>query len=191
MRGRASMQRERKRGRTAPGGRRTARGPGVLLAGLALAVFPPGGVQAQTPAPTQGVDPFADPRVRAIESQLRCSCGCNLDAWTCQRQMACEVSPSMAARVRERLAQGADAAAILAEFVAERGEEVLMAPPKEGFNWAGYLAPFVALGVGGVAVVVLLRRWSRGAAAAVATVELDAGDLARIEAELARLAEDL
>ncbi|MBI4540432.1 MAG: cytochrome c-type biogenesis protein CcmH [Gemmatimonadetes bacterium] len=138
------------------------------------------------------VDPFADPRVRQIESQLRCSCGCNLDTWTCQRQMSCEVSPSMAAQVRRRLAEGADAPAILAEFVAERGAAVLMAPPKQGFNWVGYLLPFVALGVGAAAVIGLIRRWSRAAPAADSgATELGEAELAQIEAELERLDEDL
>ncbi|MBI4521996.1 MAG: cytochrome c-type biogenesis protein CcmH [Gemmatimonadetes bacterium] len=145
-------------------------------------------VPAQTPA---AIDPFADPRVKEIESHLRCSCGCNLDIWTCQRQMYCEISPAMSARVRQRLAEGTLPEVVLAEFVAERGETVLMAPPKEGFNWAGYLLPFVAIAAAVIVVAGLIRRRSRMAPASEGSaVDVSAEQLARLEAELARLDED-
>lgn len=136
---------------------------------------------------------FDDPRVKAIETKLRCTCGCNLDIWTCQRQMQCGVSPPMSAEVRERLAGGADAEAILDAFVAREGQDILMAPPKEGFNLLGYLLPFVALALGAGIVVVVVRRWSREAAAeAEATSAAGVSDdgLRRVEAELARLEDE-
>ena len=43
---------------------------------------------------------------------------------------------------------GYSAQEILDAFVDTYGERALMAPKKEGFNWAGYLVPFVALGGG-------------------------------------------
>jgi cytochrome c-type biogenesis protein CcmH len=53
---------------------------------------------------------------------------------------------------------------ILAAFEQSYGEQVLMAPKKAGFNWAGYLAPFAAIGGGGVVLAAMMRRWSRRAA---------------------------
>jgi cytochrome c-type biogenesis protein CcmH len=63
---------------------------------------------------------------------------------------------------------GYSADEILAAFEQVYGEEVLMAPKKAGFNWAGYIAPFAVIGGGGVALAALMRRWSRRAAAVAA-----------------------
>lgn len=162
----------------------------IVLVALAWSVTAPANAQTPVQAPA-AIDPFTDPRVKEIESHLRCSCGCNLDIWTCQRQMYCEISPAMSARVRQRLAESASPEAILAEFVAERGETVLMAPPKEGFNWVGYLLPFVAIGAAGIVVAGLIRRRSRMAPEPEGSAgDVSAEQLARLEAELAGLDED-
>jgi hypothetical protein len=47
---------------------------------------------------------------------------------------------------------------------------VLMAPVKEGFNIAGYVVPFITLGIGGTMLVALLRRWKRETEIAVPAV---------------------
>ena len=39
-----------------------------------------------------------------------------------------------------------------------------MAPHKQGFNWVGWIAPFAAVGGGGLVVGALIRRWGRRAA---------------------------
>jgi cytochrome c-type biogenesis protein CcmH len=54
---------------------------------------------------------------------------------------------------------GYTAVEILDAFRRTYGERVLMSPVREGFNWAGYVAPFVALGAATVAVGALIRRW--------------------------------
>jgi len=56
---------------------------------------------------------------------------------------------------------GYSADEIVAAFTTVYGERVLMAPVKEGFNIAGYLVPFVTVGIGGTMLVSLLRRWKR------------------------------
>ena len=56
---------------------------------------------------------------------------------------------------------GYSAQEILDAFVDTYGERALMAPKKEGFNWAGYLVPFGALAAGAAAVVVVLRGMQR------------------------------
>lgn len=168
-------------------GLRLRAGPAGTLA-LAAALLPGMAAPAPAQAPDAGV-PFEDPRVQAVESRLRCSCGCNLDIWSCQRQMACDVSASMAAEVRRRLARGEEPEAILAAFVAERGQSVLMAPQKRGFNWVGYLLPFAALGAGAAAVFLVVRRWTAAAEEGAAARRLTEEELGRVEAELARLEE--
>lgn len=111
-----------------------------------------------------------DSLVQAIEHQLRCTCGCNLDVYTCRTtDFTCATSPAMheavVARLDSALAAGFReaqlSASVLGRFEAQYGQSVLMAPPRRGFNWAAYLIPFVGLGVGLGLVVGLMRRWIR------------------------------
>jgi cytochrome c-type biogenesis protein CcmH/NrfF len=76
---------------------------------------------------------------------------------------------------------------ILDAFTTVYGEQVLMAPKKTGFNWAGYFMPFVALATGAAGLTLLLKRWTARAAsvAAVTTLPVAAG---ATDDELARLA---
>ena len=46
------------------------------------------------------------------------------------------------------------------------GEVALTEPKKEGFNWAGYFVPSIAIATGAVVITMLLRKW--GAEARVA-----------------------
>jgi cytochrome c-type biogenesis protein CcmH len=96
----------------------------------------------------------------ALEHQIHCQCGCNLDIYTCRTtDFACSVSPAMHADVMGLVSGGYSASEILAAFKAVYGEKVLMAPVKSGFNLVGYTMPFVALGAGAVIVGALLKRW--------------------------------
>jgi hypothetical protein len=66
-----------------------------------------------------------------------------------------------------------------------------MSPKREGFNWAGYLMPFAALGAGAVALVTALRGMQRRAQPApvlVATAPRAGTDdeLARLDAAIRR-----
>jgi cytochrome c-type biogenesis protein CcmH len=125
----------------------------------------------------------------AAEHRIRCQCGCTLDVYTCRTtDFSCQVSPSMHRDVVALAAGGYTAQEILDAFVAVYGERVLMAPPAEGFNLFGWVAPFVALGGGAIAVVALLRSWRRtppsaGASPAPARPPSDATpeELARLE----------
>jgi cytochrome c-type biogenesis protein CcmH len=60
---------------------------------------------------------------------------------------------------------GYSAQEILDAFVGTYGERALMAPKREGFNWAGYLMPFAVLGAGAIGLVSALRRMQRRTAA--------------------------
>ncbi len=53
---------------------------------------------------------------------------------------------------------------IIDQFVREHGVAILMAPPKRGFNWAGYLVPSVVIVAEGVVLTLVLLRWARTAA---------------------------
>ena len=76
---------------------------------------------------------------------------------------------------------------ILDAFVQTYGERALMAPKREGFNWAGYLMPFVALGAGAVALVAVLRGMQRRMADAPATLHAPSSAAGGTPDELAKL----
>jgi cytochrome c-type biogenesis protein CcmH len=100
-----------------------------------------------------------DEGVKAIEHRLRCTCGCNLDVYTCRTtDFTCGTSPRLHREVLALQDEGKNADEIIDAFVAKYGEQVLMAPKPVGFNIAGYVVPGVALLLGGATLTFLLRR---------------------------------
>jgi cytochrome c-type biogenesis protein CcmH len=97
-----------------------------------------------------------------LEHRIHCQCGCTLDVYTCRTtDFSCQVSPAMHRDVMALVDGGYGAQEILDAFVSTYGERALMAPKREGFNWAGYLVPFGALAAGSVALVTVLRGMQR------------------------------
>jgi len=156
------------------------RASGLVMAGAVLAPR----LQAQAAAPTQGaanvVMPQSDykpvslpkkagakPLVTNLERDelergLKCACPCKLDVFICRTtDFQCGISPAMHSDVVRLIEGGYSADEIVAAFTTVYGERVLMAPVKEGFNLAGYMVPFVTIGIGGTMLVALLRRWRR------------------------------
>jgi cytochrome c-type biogenesis protein CcmH len=130
-----------------------------------------------------------------LEHDLRCQCGCTLDVYTCRTtDFSCQVSPAMHHDVMALVEGGHSAREIIDAFVDTYGERVLMAPKKEGFNWAGYIVPFAALGAGAAAVAVVLRGMQRRSAEVAATRSFPAAggatgtadELARLQAAIRR-----
>ena len=190
----------------------------VRLAAGGVAVFAAGELSAQEAAPPQGATsnlfdmnqdaarrvvrpakPGATPSMTndqrdTLEHQIRCQCGCTLDVYTCRTtDFSCQVSPAMHRDVMALVEGGYSAPEIIDAFVDTYGERVLMAPKKEGFNWAGYIVPFAALGGGAVAVAAVLkgmqRRSAQVAAARVVPVTqgaASADELAQLEAAIRR-----
>ena len=117
--------------------------------------------------PKPGAAPsMTDEKRDDLEHELKCQCGCVLDVFTCRTtDFACAVSPAMHRDVMSLVSGGYTAPEILSEFQKVYGEQVLMSPLKEGFNWVGYLMPFAALITGGVVVGGLIRKWGARAAA--------------------------
>ena len=106
--------------------------------------------------------PVSEDTVLEIGSQLRCV--------VCQSLSVAD-SPSETARqmreiIRERLAAGESPEQVKAYFVERYGVWILLSPPKQGFNLLVWVVPFAALGLGLALVLILVRRWSRQAAAA-------------------------
>jgi cytochrome c-type biogenesis protein CcmH len=117
-----------------------------------------------------------DETVTGIERKLKCTCGCNLDVFTCRTtDFTCATSPAMHKEVVAYLEAGSTPEQVVAAFVAEYGEEVLMAPTTEGFNLAGYLVPGLALTIAGGALAAVLLRRHRLSGAAEGEAEAGAG----------------
>ena len=66
-------------------------------------------------------------------------------------------------RVIEMSKAGLSGPGIIAQFVSENGLEILMAPPKRGFNLAGYFVPGALILAVGAVLLVVMRRWVRRA----------------------------
>jgi cytochrome c-type biogenesis protein CcmH/NrfF len=169
----------------APAARPDSASPGRLWA-------PEMAGRSQVPATARDNDSL----VKAIEGQLRCTCGCNLDVYTCRTtDFTCTTSPAMHRVVLARLDSGMTADQVVAAFERQYGEIVLMQPPKRGFNLTAYYMPFVGLLAGLVVVGLVIRGWFRarpktpleGAAeAAVPEAAATDDDLKRLQQELER-----
>lgn len=134
-----------------------------------------------------------DPLVVGVEHRLRCTCGCNLDIYTCRTtDFTCGVSPRLHREVLALQDRGKSAQQIVDAFVVKYGEQMLMAPKPVGFNLAGYLVPGVVLLSAGAILTLILRRRilarpdpaTPGAPAAPAA---SPDELARLERELTEL----
>src|SRR5438045_9646368 len=98
-----------------------------------------------------------DAAIQVIEKQIHCTCGCNLDVYTCRTtDFTCTVSPAMHQRVVDLAAQGMTGPQIIDQFVREHGVAILMAPPKRGFNLAGSFVPSLAIIPAGVVLTLVL-----------------------------------
>ncbi len=127
--------------------------------------------------------------IDSLEHRLACACPCNLSVFTCRTtDFTCQISPAMHRDILALADGGYDEQEIIDAHVQVYGLQVLMAPPRQGFNWAAYLTPFAVLGGGAALVFSLLRRWRREAeeVAPVSAPVVDATDeeLARLEAAI-------
>lgn len=111
-----------------------------------------------------------DPIIKETELQLKCTCGCNLDIFTCRTtDFTCGSSPEHHLEIVELFKQGKTPEEVIAAFVAKYGEQSLMAPKAEGFNLAGYLVPGLATLAAASALGIYLLRRQRETPAVVAT----------------------
>ena len=135
-----------------------------------------------------------DAAIQRIEKRIRCSCGCGLDVYTCRTtDFSCTYSPAMHKEVLRLAGAGKSAQQITDEFVAQYGEQALMAPPRRGFNLAGYFVPSIVVVIAGIFLTLRLRRWTRAAGATAPTPDhvpppnASAAELERLRQELDRL----
>jgi cytochrome c-type biogenesis protein CcmH len=129
-----------------------------------------------------------DPVVKATERQLKCTCGCNLDIFTCRTtDFTCTYSPALHQEIVALFKEGKTSEEVIAAFVEKKGEEFLMAPKPEGFNLAGYLVPGLVTGAAALALGLVLWRRHRTAEVVAAAPSAEPGSAVGSPEEMERL----
>jgi cytochrome c-type biogenesis protein CcmH/NrfF len=121
----------------------------LLLLALVLA---PGLAMAQAP------NVFTEPEL-AARRDIMCTCGCRRSLEKCG-MTNCHGEASQMAAIRRYIAEGKSHDEILAAFVRDAGEHMLMAPIDRGFNRLAWLLPYALAAAGLITIIVNARRWS-------------------------------
>lgn len=99
-----------------------------------------------------------------LETDLTCQCGCGLTVHSCNH-LNCGSAIPLKKEIGEQIATGATRSEILSYFEQKYGEKILSSPTTRGFNIAAWTVPFLAVGIGGFLVVLVLMRWRRATVA--------------------------
>jgi cytochrome c-type biogenesis protein CcmF len=128
----------------------------ALLMAVVLAASP---VAAQT---GEQVQPQQRSELqRRLEGEIMCTCGgCRRSLTNCG-MMNCHGQESQQARIATHIASGKDHDQIIAAFVDEFGQEILMSPIDRGFNRLAWAFPYMVGVTGAVAIGFVAVRWSR------------------------------
>jgi len=97
-------------------------------------------------------------RFTEIGHQLMCICSCGQILLECNH-VGCPSSDGMRNELMAALTRGDNDSLVQQAFVQKYGPTVLAAPTTAGFDRAAWIFPFVAFGVGVVAVVFVVRAW--------------------------------
>jgi cytochrome c-type biogenesis protein CcmH len=129
------------------------------------------------------------PEIKRVGMKLACLCGgCNNTVGDCP-MIGCHYTAPAREKIAAMQKAGTDDKTIVDSFITAEGLKALATPPTEGFSLVGWIMPFVAVGLGLIAVWVVLRRMMKPRAAGVP--EIDRAVLDRyhdqIEKESAKL----
>jgi cytochrome c-type biogenesis protein CcmH len=131
--------------------------PRVLRVVLALAFA--GACAALPRAAAAGAVPT--PR-QQVEERLMCYCGC---ADLTVRVCTCGTADAIRREIDARLENGETPDQVVAAYVSRHGAQIRSAPSKAGFELLAWITPFAAILLAGSALVIVVRRWGRRAAA--------------------------
>jgi cytochrome c-type biogenesis protein CcmH len=134
-----------------------------------------------SPASAQG--PNLDDEVNRIAKGLYCPVCPNTPLDVCSTQACVQ----WRALIKEKLQKGETEQQIRDYFVAQYGEQVLGAPPPQGFNWLAYILPAVGIVLGATVAWFTVRQWlvrRTGGAAPVETPAIPKEYADRIEKDL-------
>jgi cytochrome c-type biogenesis protein CcmH len=91
-----------------------------------------------------------------ITKGFTCTCGCNMLVSACEGSMQCTPAKEITDQVAQMIEAGQSKEEIIQHFVNTKGEEILAAPTKKGFNLTAWILPFLAiiLGAGGIYIFI-------------------------------------
>lgn len=102
------------------------------------------------------------PTLESIGNKVYCLCGCVTTLNHCPHLPSeCASRAQMEALIRQDIHSGKTEEAILKDFTAAYGVQVLASPPAQGFDIAVWILPGIGLIVGFILVVVIVKRWRR------------------------------
>ena len=123
------------------------------------------------------VDLDSDP-VNRVAKKLLCNCGCAQDM-ACKMEPGCGICKRAKTQIFALQTEGKSDSQILDQFVAENGKQILAITP----GLFGTAGPFVALSLGAIVVVMVIKRYRKPHA----VPEIDPDVLERINKDLAKL----
>jgi cytochrome c-type biogenesis protein CcmF len=120
------------------------------------------------PARAQGVQTVAPkPKTelqKQLEGDIMCTCGCRASLKDCPMGPTCHGLQEQVPKLEAFLAKGMDRDQVRAAFMAEYGgQDILMAPPDEGFNRLAWVIPYLVGAIGLAGALVITRRWAKSA----------------------------
>ena len=135
----------------------------------------------------QTASEYETAEVVGIAGKLNCSCGCHLNmACVMPPSGVCPVCKENKMRIANMLKSGMSQQQILDQYVKDQGQKVLVVPP----GVMGFIGPYIALGLGLLAVLFVIRRY-KGVQTAPVTQPGSDAELARyhdqIEKDLEKL----
>lgn len=96
-----------------------------------------------------------DQRVYNVALQLKCP--------VCQGETVADSSASISQQmrlvIRQQLREGQSEQQVLQYFAARYGNQILLAPPRQGFNWLAWLVPMAMLLLGLGLLSFVARDW--------------------------------
>ena len=95
---------------------------------------------------------------KAVASQFMCTCECGQDHFECDPK-TCNLTVGFKEDIVGMMNKGWDKDKIREYYINIYGEEILTAPEKSGFSLVAWVLPFVVLGIAGVAIFFLIRKW--------------------------------
>ena len=122
-------------------------------------------------SPVRAQGPNLDDEVNRIAKGLYCPVCPNTPLDVCATQACVQ----WRALIKEKLQQGQSEQQIRDYFVAQYGQQVLGAPPAQGFNWLAYILPVIGIILGATIAWFTVRQWLiRRTGSATATPEAPA-----------------
>jgi cytochrome c-type biogenesis protein CcmH len=97
---------------------------------------------------------------KATASQFMCTCGCGQDHFECDPN-TCKLTVDFKEDIVGMMNKGWDKDKIREYYVNIYGEEILTAPEKSGFSLVAWVLPFAALGIAGLSLFFIIRKWVR------------------------------